>query len=231
MPTEVGTPADGNRRGAAHARGPECGAGVEVARVYWRRVKRRVMQILFALGLMLTLAAGTLWVRSFWVEETISIGRSWFDDNGEFAARSVSLGVDRRVFEFGWFWLRTPPAEFPGLKLEAESLGVARRPTAPYRRSPINETLWGKIGFSYRDYMPLAPRVTSRAVTAPSWLVVLACATLVFVSGWPLRNYRRLRVRRLRGLCPACGYDLRGAAHERCPECGAGVEAAQPARV
>ncbi len=30
---------------------------------------------------------------------------------------------------------------------------------------------------------------------------------------------RRL-IRRRRGLCPACGYDLRHAEHEACPECG-----------
>jgi hypothetical protein len=32
---------------------------------------------------------------------------------------------------------------------------------------------------------------------------------------------RRL-IRRGRGRCPACGYDLKHAAHESCPECGAG---------
>ncbi len=30
---------------------------------------------------------------------------------------------------------------------------------------------------------------------------------------------RRL-IRRRRGLCPACGYDLRHGEHEACPECG-----------
>jgi hypothetical protein len=30
----------------------------------------------------------------------------------------------------------------------------------------------------------------------------------------------RRRSRRRRGRCPACGYDLRAGAHERCPECG-----------
>lgn len=32
----------------------------------------------------------------------------------------------------------------------------------------------------------------------------------------PLRS----RIRRSRGLCHACGYDLRGSATNRCPECG-----------
>ncbi len=40
---------------------------------------------------------------------------------------------------------------------------------------------------------------------------------------WPLIlgpfALRRL-IRRRRGLCPACGYDLRHAEHEACPECG-----------
>ena len=30
---------------------------------------------------------------------------------------------------------------------------------------------------------------------------------------------RRL-IRRRRGLCPACGYDIRHGEHEACPECG-----------
>jgi len=29
--------------------------------------------------------------------------------------------------------------------------------------------------------------------------------------------------RRQRGACPRCGYDLRGAEHEKCPECGAAI--------
>ena len=37
------------------------------------------------------------------------------------------------------------------------------------------------------------------------------------------RGRRKKRMRR--GLCPACGYDLRAAGHERCPECGEGVPA------
>ncbi len=34
------------------------------------------------------------------------------------------------------------------------------------------------------------------------------------------RGIARRWLRRHRGLCLACGYDLRGAVHERCPECG-----------
>ncbi len=41
------------------------------------------------------------------------------------------------------------------------------------------------------------------------WLLILGAFALRRVS------------RRKRGLCVACGYDLRHADHEACPECGA----------
>ncbi len=53
----------------------------------------------------------------------------------------------------------------------------------------------------------------------PLWFVLAVASTLPIV--W--MRYRRGRSRRARlakGLCPACGYDLR-ATPERCPECGA----------
>jgi len=44
-------------------------------------------------------------------------------------------------------------------------------------------------------------------------------ALLLAALFYPPRVIRRaLRARR--GLCTTCGYDLRGATHERCPECG-----------
>ena len=41
---------------------------------------------------------------------------------------------------------------------------------------------------------------------------------LGYVMGIPRRH--RVSVRRKRGLCPECGYDLRGQTNMRCPECG-----------
>jgi hypothetical protein len=46
-----------------------------------------------------------------------------------------------------------------------------------------------------------------------------ACAFLVWSAPSAGRRIRR-RLRRARGHCPACGYDLRGSTSAVCPECG-----------
>ncbi len=52
------------------------------------------------------------------------------------------------------------------------------------------------------------------AFWAASWWLLSALAVLI-----------RKSLRTREGHCRVCGYDLRGAAHVRCPECGAGAEA------
>jgi hypothetical protein len=54
------------------------------------------------------------------------------------------------------------------------------------------------------------------AVVLPDWALI--AATALMPAACVVRFSRRLR-RTARGLCPACGYDLR-ATPERCPECG-----------
>jgi hypothetical protein len=51
----------------------------------------------------------------------------------------------------------------------------------------------------------------------PIWVLLPLAALPVFT--WVFRRFR-LRRRRRRGWCPACGYDLQGATASVCPECG-----------
>ncbi len=70
----------------------------------------------------------------------------------------------------------------------------------------------------------------ARAFHIPSWLVVLVgvlCVAgfvgmVVLIVKIDKRNLPHHRQRL--GLCKQCGYDLRGS-KERCPECGAAIDA------
>jgi hypothetical protein len=66
--------------------------------------------------------------------------------------------------------------------------------------------------------------VTSRAVGGPTWIPGVL---LLIPPAIALRRRARTHRRRRLGLCLTCGYDLRGSAGDRCPECGA-VTPARP---
>lgn len=86
---------------------------------------------------------------------------------------------------------------------------------------------WTRLGFHYRRQVD-----DNKGWTKNNWGVVVpywSLAALTFVlpaSWWMSTRKRRRRAARVgRGLCPACGYDLRGTP-ARCPECGTSASAA-----
>jgi hypothetical protein len=81
---------------------------------------------------------------------------------------------------------------------------------------------WGRFGFGFYAGQRSPPSWpmshNDLFVVLPHWAVVLLTAILPARCALGLRRRRR-EARRMRGLCPSCGYDLR-ATPGRCPECG-----------
>ena len=74
---------------------------------------------------------------------------------------------------------------------------------------------WEDTAIRYGDeVLPMAPIWSGFAVNTIFYGAIL---WLLIPGSFALRRH----IRRKRGHCLKCGYDLRGAEHEVCPECGA----------
>jgi hypothetical protein len=183
------------------------------------------------LGVVTAVVAASLWVRGCWSDDTVSLvtlreeslsrrdityrssrGRlyvvcatTWHNDRAAFLrdrAHYASLGSknDRIVR-----WTRSEACDPPQL----ESGG---RP---------DFLRWGFLWDDSVGGTPLAPTVLeTTSFMVPYWFVI-ALAGFAPAARLARRTRKSLRVRLAarRGLCAACGYDLR-ATPGRCPECG-----------
>jgi hypothetical protein len=177
------------------------------------------MQFLLAAGAVLTLAVTGWWARSFWIADRITVSRTWHSGDQHVTGALASLEVENREFSAAWIWLRAPRAAG---SMQPKPLGVVwhSRTAAPFQLLRRDGTIWRRLGFFH--YNPGgAPAGVAHFVALPTWFVVLCCGALTAAPLSRLwRDRRRRRSRERAGLCVSCGYDLRAAAHRRCPECG-----------
>jgi hypothetical protein len=192
-------------------------------------VRRRLLDLLTLLSLLLCVAVCGLWVRSSLVGEavwssTVRAGhdgrlhrRFWRATSGGGAldVYCVRGETDQRQFA-GLFPVGTERGRL--VLGEPERQAVGRGVAGPWRfglrfspqdamgylRGPAGRQVW--MGRSWR-------------LALPYWLVATVTATPPAL--WLARRRgRRRRARIARGLCPTCGYDLTGNRSGVCPECG-----------
>jgi 4-amino-4-deoxy-L-arabinose transferase-like glycosyltransferase len=173
-------------------------------------MRRKLFTLAAGVSAVLCVGVCVLWVRSYWVGESLS-GERW--------ERAFRIYSTRGTFGVNVFWLynkwgeplfRRKPTEYsrwpePYPQRSAEDLGAARVVRLP--------------GFTHYT---VEPGVGGGNIRLGEWTVgvayVLPAALFVVLPALYVR--RLLRARHGAGRCAACGYDLR-ATPGRCPECGA----------
>jgi hypothetical protein len=159
-------------------------------------MKRRPLNLLTVLSLLLCVGAGVLWFRSARRVDTLKV------DLGKHCAGFMSAAGDVSFF----FNSRRPGDPW------WETRPIA---SSPYGGIGMAVTLQHyALGFGFQHVV--RGKEVYRNVACPHWLLLFALLAPPVV-----RVRRTLRLRKLRrsGACRMCGYDLR-ATPGRCPECG-----------
>jgi hypothetical protein len=192
-------------------------------------MKRRLLNLLTALSLLLCTAAVALWVWSYLVSETCRRTNFRLVEHagGTTVAENYrEVQLHRGVLSLAEFTNQTLRSQTRGEVEEARRLSPqmfgpgrtrwerwarpASVPVSPRSSAPL-------LGLGYLSQVGKGGATTFRCLFLPWPLFVAATASLPC-----LRLARHLRAgHRLRlGRCPRCGYDLTGNTSGVCPECG-----------
>ena len=171
----------------------------------------RLLNLLTGLSLLLCVMVCALWVRSCAVADGLThIGRvGW-------AVLPAPGGGTREYYVFQSFQITVSNGRFrlDRWRTATGTAGRGDRDTGwryrAYEPAPWTRGDVLRMGFGFNK------RGANMVVIVPAW-------ALAAVTGAPpalliIQKLRR-RKRRVAGLCPACGYDLR-ATPDKCPECG-----------
>ena len=168
-------------------------------------MKRRLFTILSALSLLLCVAVCVMWVRSYWVADTLSFRyregtpTRWF---------FVTSGRGRAGIASYWFnypWQPTP-------EWAHGRVGWRTAPVKPAYAEDSHKVVWERLGVRLYRYADRRNHAAWSLSLSYLYIPLLPLPLLALLYLFPTR-------RRRSGLCPSCGYDLR-ATPGRCPECG-----------
>jgi hypothetical protein len=177
-------------------------------------MRRRLLNLLTALSLLLCVAVAALWVRSYWRYDQVN----WFSaDSGLCLASGDGIlavmfgpnynGAGAVAWPRGWRYRNYAALGAQGLPGQVQ--------IASYHQL-------GRLGLAYDGNRLITPSegppyFSSHRVYFPHWLALIVLSAMPAARAWRAWRCRRAVAA---GKCPSCGYDLR-ATPGRCPECGA----------
>jgi hypothetical protein len=166
-------------------------------------MRRHFLNFATAVSLVLCMATVVLWLGSYWWAGGVSVAGRW----------AVSAGEGKLSLHYQ---SKGAPPDHPRVAWNVEDLDFSSIGLLPVF-VPLTHTS-AATSIHYWQYL------------VPAWLPAAAFALPPAL--WLQRRRKRSarEQRRDKGLCVACGYDLRGSA-ALCPECGSPIEraAASPA--
>jgi len=176
-------------------------------------MKRRLLNLLSVLSLLILTGLSVLWLRSYFYEDGLLWAVASPDEVTVWwpsvASDTGALCVTVRAY--------TPsPGPF---SMETRVLLNSLREQSHWYSQPADREDWAgnlRPVFAREERLQPGRILRQGYFRLPYWLLAAPAAVLPTLR---LRAARRRRRRTTRGQCPACGYDLR-ATPGRCPECG-----------
>jgi hypothetical protein len=188
-------------------------------------MRRRLLNILTTLSVLLCVAVCVLWVRSYAVGNDVTgsaaRGPAWTlgsQSGGLLIALRWPGHVDRTCT-----WTRFDPDPRFQRALPSLRVQMTRGRSSHWRWSRGRVGVWTGAGDLVESWISDRPNRTFGPVRYagaifPHWLLA-AAAAVPTTAAIALHFRRSMRRHKPAGLCRACGYDLR-ATPDRCPECG-----------
>jgi len=166
-----------------------------------KRLLRWFFTLVCVISLVVCLAVGVVWVRSYWIEDFWI----WYD-NANTGLYSNGLRCGMGLIQYSWY--------------DVSALSGANLAPGHYQQKPPNETHFNpQARFSFAGLrFDQSKTIYGGHVVAEMHLAWPFGLTAIAPALW-FMLYRRYRRRAGAGLCRVCGYDLR-ATPGRCPECG-----------
>jgi hypothetical protein len=178
-------------------------------------MKRWLFGIVAVISLLLAVASGGLWLETRAHYRNLRFERTVPGERERPTWESVDLAAHRGLVQVGRMRMTNSPN---GVLAEGWNISADSS-----RGSNDNFVNPRRLGFAYFDKTwDATPRVRRRttALVVPLWFLMLVFSIVPALWTRSALHRRRRATRAKRGLCVACGYDLRGSGGDVCPECG-----------